>query len=91
MFGHKKKQYFFSKKNRFLEYLNINLKTTFLWLNQVQRAKKLLFRIRHQRFQYKNAVISLLDDFVKKVKNSYFFTIFRPKTLQNFLKATEIA
>ena len=27
---------------------------------------------------------SLFEDFIKIVKNSYFFTIFRPKTLQNF-------
>ncbi len=71
------------------------IKTTFLWLNQVQRAKKLLYRIQHQRFHYKNAVISLFDDFVKKSQKfiffHYFSNIFRPKTLQNFLKATEIA
>jgi hypothetical protein len=43
------------KKKRFFEYLNINLKSTFLWLDQVQREKTLLFRIQHQSFRYKNA------------------------------------
>jgi hypothetical protein len=39
--------------------------------------KKLLFRIQQHRFQYKNGVFPLFNDFVKKVNNSFFFTIFQ--------------
>jgi hypothetical protein len=31
------------KKKGFFEFLNFNLKSTFLWLNQAQRAKKTSF------------------------------------------------
>jgi hypothetical protein len=68
---------FFFQKKRFFEFLFFSLKSSFLWSDQVQRAKQLLFRIQHQSFWYKNDVFPLFDDFVKKVKNSYFFTIFR--------------
>jgi hypothetical protein len=49
------------KKRRFFEFLNFNLKSTFLRLNQVQRVKKTSFS---------NSASSVLV-------NSYFFTFFR--------------
>ncbi len=65
-------------------------KNHFFMVRSSPTCKKTSFSNSASVFHYKNAVISLFDDFVKKVKNSYFFTIFRiffdQKHSKTFLK-----